>query len=87
MLLLAVLQDSLKHPATPNRAFLLALSFRLKSWGLSKVPGPLEKCSLCANVPQLLAQIYKCRCSAEPGINAERQPFQQGGIWNEVASV
>lgn len=40
---LAVLQDSLKHPATPIRVFLLAVSFGLKSWGVSKVAAPLEK--------------------------------------------
>lgn len=34
---LAVLQDSLKHPATPIRGFPLAVSFGLKSWALSKV--------------------------------------------------
>lgn len=39
---LAVLQDSLKHPATPIRGFPLAVSFGLKSWALSKVPASLE---------------------------------------------
>lgn len=39
---LAVLQDSLEHPAT-IRGFPLAVSFGLKSWGLSKAPAPLEK--------------------------------------------
>lgn len=40
---LAVLQDSLKHPATQIRGFPLAVNFGLKSWSLSKVPPPLEK--------------------------------------------
>lgn len=51
---LAVLQDSLKHPATPIRGFPLPVSFGWKSWGLSKVPAPLEKLSLCASVPAAL---------------------------------
>lgn len=54
MLHLAVLQDSLKHPATPIRGFLLTVSFGLKSWGLSEVPAPLEKRRLCASVPAAL---------------------------------
>jgi len=40
---LAMRRDSLQNPATPVRAFLLAVSFGWKSRGLFKVPAPLEK--------------------------------------------
>lgn len=53
---LAVLQDSLEHPATPIRGFPLAVSLGFKSWGLSKSPSSSGKMKF----------MCKCPCSFWP---------------------